>query len=70
VWPEHWDAARLFQACNDQWIVLAGMGGVYYQGLDFAQVGEVLGWLGIEKSEPLFWQLRVMTSEARQLLNA
>jgi hypothetical protein len=69
VWPEHWDAVRLFQACDSQWTVLLGMGGLYYQGLDMSKVEIVRGWLQIEPSADLLGQLRVMTNEAKKYLN-
>jgi hypothetical protein len=70
VWPEHWDAVRLFEACDAQWSVHVGMGGLYYQGLDMTKVDTVREWLGIEKSAQLLGQLRVMASEAKKFLNA
>jgi hypothetical protein len=70
VWPEQWDAVRLFKACETQWSVLLGMGGAYYQGLDMARVEPVRDWLGIAKSEELLWQLNVMANEAKKYLNA
>jgi hypothetical protein len=69
VWPEHWDAVRLFAVCDDQWSVLVGLGCSYHQGLDMQRVDVVREWLGIEKSEPLLQQLRVMTNEAKKYLN-
>jgi hypothetical protein len=70
VWPEHWDAVRLFQACDTQWTVLLGVvGGSYHQGLDMCKVEIVREWLGIPRSAELLWQLRVMTSEAKKYLN-
>lgn len=69
VWPEHWDAARLFEACDTQWIVLLGWRGLHWQGLDMPRVDVVREWLGIEKSEELLRQLRVMTQEAKKYLN-
>jgi hypothetical protein len=69
VWPEHWDAVRLFQACDTQWTVLLGVGGGYHQGLDMCKVEIVREWLSIPRSAELLWQLRVMTSEAKKYLN-
>lgn len=70
VWPEHWDAVRLFQVCDTQWSLHVGMGGLYYQGLDMAKVDTVREWLGINKSEQLLRQLLVMAGEAKKFLNA
>jgi hypothetical protein len=70
VWPEHWNAVRIFEASQTQWSVLVGMGGIFFQGLDMARVELVREWLGIEKSEALLLQLRVMAEEAKKYLNA
>jgi hypothetical protein len=69
VWPEHWDAVRLFEACDTQWTVLVGFTGAHYQGLDMARVDVVRDWLGIDKSAQLLAQLRVMVDEAKKYLN-
>jgi hypothetical protein len=69
VWPEHWDAVRLFQACDDQWTVLVSWGGSFYQGIDFAKVTAVAEWIGVAKTEALFWQMRQMIAEAKLVLN-
>ena len=69
VWPEHWDAVRLFKACDSQWTVHLGMTALYYQGLDMTKVEVVRSWMRIEPSEELLWQLAVMTSEAKKYLN-
>jgi hypothetical protein len=68
VWPEHWQACRLFAACDDQWNVLIGSR-AHYQGLRMEAVGAVADWLRIEKSDTLFWQLRILVREARSALN-
>jgi hypothetical protein len=70
VWPEHWDAAQLFQACGSYWTLHLGMGGLYYQGLDISKVGKVArDWFGLALTKDLFWQLRIMEAEALPLLN-
>lgn len=35
VWKENWPALELFNALRTQWRVIAGMGGVHHQGIDY-----------------------------------
>ncbi len=50
VWPEHWDAFCLFQACTGQMeISLGGMGGVHYMPARSVNVQQELRWLGLPK---------------------
>jgi hypothetical protein len=35
VWEEHWPALELFNSLRTQWRVIAGMGGVHHQGIDY-----------------------------------
>lgn len=71
VWPEHWDAAQVFCACDSQWTALLGWRGLYYQGLDYQKVASVArDWFGLTLTKRLLDQIRVMEHEARQILNA
>lgn len=56
-------------ASATQWVVLVGMGGVHYQGLDYSKVQAVTNMMGVTPSRELLWQLRVMEDEARGVLN-
>ena len=48
VWPEHWDALRLYLACRSQLeLVLGGMGGVVYMAARSVNVQQELRWLGL-----------------------
>lgn len=50
VWPDHWDALRLYQACRGQLeISLGGMGGVHYMAARSANVQAEVVWLGIAR---------------------
>lgn len=70
VWPEHLDAVHLLVACDTQWIAIAGFGGMYWQGLDFARAANVAEkWLGISPSPRLFRQLNTLVAEAKPLRN-
>lgn len=42
VWPENWKALEIFMMCRTQWRVIAGMGGVSYQGLDYTSLNSVI----------------------------
>ena len=70
VWPEHADAVTLLEACETQWEVLVGFGGIHYKGLPAERVDTVMRWLGIKPSKELVWQLRVLMHEVKQLLNS
>ncbi len=70
LWPEHQKAYEVFTTCDTQWVVLLGIGAVYYQALDYARVGQIAReWLGIELTRELLLQLRVMEDEGKQILN-
>jgi hypothetical protein len=70
VWPEHWDAVELFRHCATQWTVHLGLGGLYYQGLDYERVASVAReWFEMTPTRKLLWQVRVMEDEARKILN-
>lgn len=70
VWPWHWDAVRVMRAMRRQWRTAAGMVGVLYLGLDMGCLAEVRAHLGIQPSEQLMRQLRVMEDAALVALNA
>nr|WP_255487150.1 DUF1799 domain-containing protein [Oceanospirillum sediminis] len=42
VLPENWLALQIFLQCQTQWRVIAGMGGAFYQGLDYPSVDVVI----------------------------
>jgi hypothetical protein len=51
VWPEHWDALRLYLACRSQLeMALGGMGGVVYMAARSVNVQQELRWLGLPRS--------------------
>lgn len=58
VWPENWDALRLFLAMGTQWR-RAGMAGLPL-GLDYAVLPIVGGALDIAIDAPLLRRLRVL----------
>ncbi|KLN57618.1 DUF1799 domain-containing protein [Variovorax paradoxus] len=72
LWPEHLDAYEVFFACRRQWRVEVGMGGAYFQGLDFSAVDVVMKHLGIprKRQREVFLQVQVMEDEGVKVLNA
>lgn len=77
VLPEAWHACAVFVAMADQWrVVVGGMGGVYYQGLDLAALPVVMA--GVKPLVPqhlrrplseVMQQLRDLSAGARSVLN-
>lgn len=61
IWPENWDAFRLFLRASTQWRS-APHGG--RMGLDYLAVEWVARRLDIEVDEPVFTALQVMEIEA------
>lgn len=60
VWPENWNAVRVFTACATQWRVSAAR----RTGLDYAAVYAVISMLGIEANEDLLARIQVLEAEA------
>lgn len=60
VWPQNWDAARVFAASITQWRYV-GMGSI--QGLDYPSVESIMRMLSIEEVEDTFMRIRIMEVE-------
>lgn len=60
VWPENWDAVRVFTACATQWRISAG----HRTGLDYAALYAVIQMLGITANEDLLARIQVLEAEA------
>jgi Phage related hypothetical protein (DUF1799) len=72
VWPQHWDALRLFLACQDQCeLSVGGMGGALYLPARSVNVQQELVWLALPKRSQALTvaQFRQIEREALQLLN-
>jgi hypothetical protein len=70
VWPENWGIVELFRACGTQWIMASvGMGGVYYQGLDYSRVRDVMEIHKVRDPKATLEDLRLMEMEAKVELN-
>ena len=71
LWPQHQQAWEVFLDCGRQWRVIAGMGGVFFQGLDGGAVESSLRIQGVPRRD---WkrvrsQLQVLEDEAAEILN-
>jgi hypothetical protein len=62
VWPEHWEAVRVFLAMTTQWRRV-GMDAVAV-GLDYAALPAVCQALGVTLDEDRLGVLRVLEAEA------
>lgn len=62
VWPDNWQAFRLFNALSTQW--RTGPGGA--TGLDYSVIREVSTLIGIKKRQihEMFPDLQIMEAEA------
>lgn len=71
VWEENWTSVRLFRNLGTQWIVVAGMCGVRYMGINYDVVEGQMRRLRIPpKKWPEYWDdLDVMEKAALPLLN-
>ena len=61
------DAWQCFIATFNQWRVISGMSGVYYQAIDASALQATMDMLGIEQElrPDLFWQVQICEGEAR-----
>ena len=70
--PELWPAWQCFLATWNQWRVIAGMGGVFYEGIDHAALQSCMELLDIKKTKrrDVFLHVLTLEDEARKLRNA
>ncbi|CAN7438194.1 DUF1799 domain-containing protein [Acidovorax sp. LjRoot118] len=71
LWPEHQQAWEVFLDCGRQWRVIAGQGGVYFQGLEATAVESSFRIQGVPRKD---WrtvrsQVQVLEDEAAEILN-
>ncbi len=71
LWPEHQAAWEVFLDCGRQWRVIAGQGGVYFQGLEATAVESSFRIQGVPRKD---WrtvrsQVQVLEDEAAEILN-
>jgi hypothetical protein len=71
VWPEHWQAMRLFQACQEQLEVIVGRHGVFHRAARSVNVQQELRWLMVPKADQVTTVAlyREIEREALSLLN-
>lgn len=71
VEQENLTAVHVFVAMQTNWRVVAGMGGVVYQGLDYPSLQSVANMLGIKRKTlpDLFSDIQIMEAAALPLLN-
>jgi hypothetical protein len=55
----------------NQWRIVAGLGGVFYEGIDHASLAATMELLGVKKSKrrEVFFHVRILESEAKPLRN-
>ena len=76
VYPENWEAVRVFVAMTTQWRMtgIAGFGGasMLHTGLDYSALEPVFRMLGVKRRRraALFQQIRVMEEAALEVLLA
>lgn len=69
VYAENLEAAELFEHATTQWVIVSGMGGAKYQGLDYSKVESLMNMLGIVDRKVVLQQLRLMEAVALKELN-
>lgn len=71
VWEENWDSLLFFLNVSTQWNVVAGMGGLFYIGLNHTAIESEMNMRGIRKQRraQLCDDLLMMERAALPLLN-
>lgn len=72
VHPDNDEAVGIFLSLQTQWrVIVGGMGGVVYQGFDYASIPATLELLGIDPADrgDVFASLRIMEAAALPVLN-
>lgn len=73
VWEENWRSLEFFLGIEHQWVIVSGMAGVHYVGLNYPAIESVMRTLSPvpKKQRPaLFNDLRVMERAALEILNS
>ena len=68
VMAQNADALRIWLDCENQWRVLAGMGGAIWLGLDLNAADVVLRRSGLGNADQIFADLILMESAAMEVL--
>lgn len=69
--PELWPAWECFIATWNQWRIVAGLIGIYYDGIDHTALASTMDMLGVKqaKRRDVFIHVRILESEAKRLRN-
>ncbi|MDR0458590.1 MAG: DUF1799 domain-containing protein [Burkholderiaceae bacterium] len=69
--PALWPAWECFVSTWNQWRIVAGLGGIWYEGIDHASLLATMNLLGVKKAKrrAVFGHVRVLENEARALRN-
>lgn len=60
----------MFLACRTQWRVIAGMGGVQYQGLDYAALESIMRMKGVDDPGAVLDQVQHIETGALEAFNS
>lgn len=69
IWPEHAQAWEVFCCCDNQWRVITGASGVFYQGLELPSLNTAMELCGVDDKKTCSMQVRLIESGAREVLN-
>lgn len=69
IWQENNAALEIFLSLRTQWRMVAGMGGAYVQGLDYAGVEALLRLKRVPNRTELFEDLQLMEEAALEVMN-
>lgn len=71
LWPEHQEAWNVYLGCSTQWRVAVGMGGAYWEGLDYSGVDVVMRRYKVPRNrqDVVFGQVQVLEDEEKQIRN-
>ncbi len=69
LWPENLPALEIFRALKTQWRLVAGFGGVTYQGLRYAEARAEIRERRVKDRAGMLADLRVMERAALPILN-
>ena len=72
IHPDNETAALAFLALRTQWRLVSGLGGIAFQGLEYAAIPPVLELLQVPRKQrgSVFAELQVMEQAALAVLNA
>lgn len=72
LWPEHWNAWNVYLGCSTQWRMAVGMGGVFWQGLDYQGVEMVMRRYRVprKQQDQVFAEIQVLEEEEKSIRNS